>query len=143
VVEDKNNFKYIIVRFKYSSVVISFFAAIPEPRALLWPIFSAIVGFLNFLNKNYDTNLDTSWVLDEKITEKSNMKKLEKQLLAIMKAPEENFNELEWIKLGLMYFHNLNKSFFNQMDSINYRGLNDGFEVRFGDQQYWIPKLLV
>ena len=104
---------------------------------------SAIVGFLNFLNKNYDTNLDTSWVLDEKITEKSNMKKLEKQLLAIMKAPEENFNELEWIKLGLMYFHNLNKSFFNQMDSINYRGLNDGFEVRFGDQQYWIPKLLV
>ena len=55
----------------------------------------------------------------------------------------ENFNELEWIKLGLMYFHNLDKSFFNQMDSINYRGLNDGFEVRFGDQQYWIPKLLV
>ena len=42
-----------------------------------------------------------------------------------------------------MYFHNLDKSFFNQMDSINYRGLNDGFEVRFGDQQYWIPKLLV
>ena len=103
----------------------------------------AIVGFLNFLNKNYDTNLDTSWVLDEKITEKSNMKKLEKQLLAIMKAPEENFNELEWIKLGLMYFHNLDKSFFNQMDIINYRGLNDGFEVRFGEQQYWIPKLLV
>ncbi len=28
-----------------------------------------------------------------------------------MKAPEENFNELEWIKLGLMYFHNLDKSF--------------------------------
>ena len=55
----------------------------------------------------------------------------------------ENFNELEWIKLGLMYFHNLDKSFFNQMDSINYRGLNDGFEVRFGDQQYWIPKLHV
>lgn len=100
---------------------------------------SAIVGFLNFLNKNYDTNLDTSWVLDEKITEKSNMKKLEKQLLAIMKVPEENFNALEWIKLGLMYFHNLDKSIFNHMDSINFRVLDDGFEVRLGDQQYWIP----
>lgn len=104
---------------------------------------SATVGFLNFLNKNYDTNLDTSWVLDEKMTEKINMKKLEKQLLAIMNAPEENFTELEWIQLGLMYFHNLNKFIVNHIDSTNFKVLNDGYIVRLGDQQYWIPKLLV
>ncbi len=103
---------------------------------------SAIVGFLNFLNKNYDTNFDTPWVLNQKISKKGNIKKLEKQLLAIMKAPEENFNELEWIQLGLMYFHNLDKFILNQIKTLDFVELNDGFVVKLDDQRYWIPKIL-
>lgn len=99
----------------------------------------AIVGFLNFLNKNYDTNFDTSWVLDQKMTKKSNMKKLEKQLLAIMKVPEENFNELEWIQLGLMYFHNLDRSICIQINSLDCIRVNDGFNIKLCNEEFWVP----
>lgn len=59
-----------------------------------------------------------------------------------MKAPEENFNELEWIQLGLMYFHNLDKFILNQIKTLDFVELNDGFVVKLDDQRYWIPKIL-
>ncbi|RZH25213.1 hypothetical protein EXD98_18265 [Acinetobacter pittii] len=97
---------------------------------------AAIVGFLNFLNKNYDTNLDTSWVSEEKMTKKINMKKLEKKLLALMMCPKEYFSEKNWIALGLKYFHNLDKFVYNQIDCVG-----DGFNIYIDNNIYWIPKV--
>ncbi len=103
---------------------------------------AALTGFLNFLNKNYDTQLNSTRMLDKESKNKSNLKKLEKDLLTMMKNPTENFDELVWVRLGLGYFHGLDKNICNHIDTADIEVEIDGFKVLFNNQQYWIPNMI-
>ena len=103
---------------------------------------AALTGFLNFLNKNYDTQLNSTRMLDKESKNKSNLKKLEKDLLTMMKNPTENFDELVWVRLGLGYFHGLDKNICNHIDTADINVEIDGFNVLFNNQQYWIPNMI-
>jgi len=102
---------------------------------------SALTGFLNFLNKNYDTQLSSTRMLDKESKNKSNLKKLEKDLLTMMKNPVENFDELTWVRLCLGYFHGLDKNICNRVDKVDIKVEIDGFNVLINNQQYWIPNM--
>ncbi len=102
---------------------------------------SALTGFLNFLNRNHATKLDIGWLSNKKIRNRCKVMKLEKQLLGMMKLSIEEFDELEWISLGLRYFHKLDKTIYNQINGDSYTVMNDGFNVYLNNNIYWIPKI--
>lgn len=101
---------------------------------------SELTGFLNFLNRNYGTKLDIVWLSNKKIRNRCKIIKLEQQLLVMMRQSVEEFDELKWILLGLRYFHQLDKSVYNQIGSGRYTVLKDGFNVYLNNNIYWIPK---
>ena len=87
---------------------------------------SAITGFINFLKRRYQICLSLDKT-DFQKAYKEKRKKIEKELLKLMKEKPINTNQKnQWIKLSLAYFHDLHVK---SLTNITIRNSCDGFNV--------------
>ena len=100
--------------------------------------FAAITGFINFLNRH--TSLDIRLPPKPKRSGESRKRRLERQLLAIYSetSPDAN-DEVLWIELGLMYFHNVPKKQLKTIELIYEKDRDEGYWVSLGKERYWLP----
>jgi hypothetical protein len=101
---------------------------------------AALTGFINYLKiqHTYDLKMPASPSLYAQHA------KIEKQLLALMtaEAPTKNTSR-EWVRLGLMYFHNVATTKAREVAyAVTKSQTNYSFEVEIDGQLYWLPARL-
>ncbi len=64
-----------------------------------------LIGFIFFLNRNYDTNLNFSFIKNSNFIKAIKNQKLEKEIIKLSKLTKNRFELLLWVRLCLMYFH--------------------------------------
>ena len=101
--------------------------------------FSALYGFITFLNKEYALSLKYERPSEKDIA-KGNRKQLEKQIMDLANKVNLTKNdELLWYQLGLAYFHNVKISL-RILRSRPLKEKNEGFVVLiFEEKEYWLP----
>ncbi len=93
-----------------------------------------ITGFANFINEAQEVSL-VPWT-DERRARERGRARLERQLIAMMKDPEDSVDYREkWVRAAMRYFHDrvLGKVY------SCYEDMDDGLIVRKGGKDYWIP----
>ena len=104
---------------------------------------AALTGFINFLNKNFDTSIDYLAFKKSKNFNEKRKNKVEKEIVELIDKPLDSKEDiLSWVKNGLKYFHNL-----PYVDSLKIKfemisETDDSYSVSFNNQSYWLPKNL-
>lgn len=99
---------------------------------------AAITGFVRFLQTVY--GLDLVIRIDTKKTRAARRRKLEQEIIRMVKHPEEG-NEFvhRWISVGLEYFHRAKVSK-QAVQSATIARDNDGLRVTVNDISYFLPR---
>lgn len=103
--------------------------------------FCEIVGFINFLNLKYSAGLNISFIKNSSFLKKIRHQKLEKEILNLIQKTDDSFDTLLWVQSCLRYFHKLNRSDSLEIELSMITEVDDGYEILFKNQIYWIPKL--
>lgn len=102
---------------------------------------AALTGFINFLNKNFDTSIDYLAFKKSKNFNKKRKNKVEKEIIQLMDKPLYNKEDvLNWVKNGLRYFHNVSyvESLKVKFEMIT--ETDDGYAILLQNHSYWLPK---
>ncbi|WP_436896911.1 hypothetical protein [Acinetobacter baumannii] len=102
---------------------------------------ATLTGFIIFLNQNYDTNLDFSFIKNSSFLKNVRHQKLKKEILNWIQKIDDSFDTLLWVKKCLRYFHKLNRSDSLEIELSMIIEVDDGYKVIFKNKIYWIPKL--
>lgn len=100
---------------------------------------AALTGYINFLNENYDTSIDYLALKKSEFLNQKQKENLERVIvkLASLNDPE---NVLEWVKVGLQYFHQLS---YVEVLKVTFEMIlkeDSGITVLYRGQSYWLPK---
>ena len=100
---------------------------------------AALTGFINFLNDQYDTDIDYISLKHSNFIKGASKRKLEKELISML-SPNTDFNVMVWVKNGLQLFHEM-----SYQDSLKIKlemivEIKDGYNVLYNNQNYWLPK---
>jgi hypothetical protein len=101
---------------------------------------AALTGFVNFLRREFKFALS---IKRQKpvVRLRAKRRMLERPIIeAIAVGIDDPARLNRWISLSLAYFHNLPKNASAIIDQRDIREENDGFEVTWRDQKYWVPK---
>ena len=100
---------------------------------------AALTGFINFLNDQYDTDIDYISIKKSSFIKEVSKKKLEQELLEIISL-DQDIDVIAWIKKGLIFFHGMSykNSLKINLDMIT--EAQDGYNVLYNKQIYWLPK---
>lgn len=99
---------------------------------------AAVSGFVNYLRDvhNVDVKLPK---LNVKKNQLNRQKKLEAEMLELMKAGRDKASDREWLSLALAYFHGLPKKIGKTIAFENIINTNDGgIEVIWSGRRYWL-----
>ncbi|MGQ1305351.1 transposase [Acinetobacter baumannii] len=102
---------------------------------------AALTGFINFLNKNYDTSIDYVAFKKSRFLNEKRKQNLENEIVGLMKKELINKKDiLDWARNGLRYFHNM-----SYLDTLKIKidmiiDAEDGYTILFHRQSYWLPK---
>ena len=102
---------------------------------------AALTGYINFLNKNFDTSIDYLALKKSKLLTKKRQEKLEREMAHLLGAYLKDSKEvLKWIRLGLQYFHQLSYSETLKIKAEMIFKKEDGFIVLYKNMSFWLPK---
>ena len=101
---------------------------------------AALTGFINFLNDQYDTDIDYISIKKSSFIKEVSKKKLEQELLQMMSLDQE-IDVVAWVKKGLQFFHNIGYQNTLKIQKEMIIQESDGFNVLFNGKTYWLPKL--
>lgn len=102
--------------------------------------YAALTGFINFLNKNHETDIPYLQIKNSKFLSNKSKAKLEKEIMLMIAAGNQT-NILKWAKLCLRYFHTMN---YHQVLKIKMNQVvivQDGYEIQINNAIYWIPHI--
>ncbi|KQG98249.1 hypothetical protein APC57_03790 [Acinetobacter baumannii] len=102
---------------------------------------ATLTGFITFLNQNYDTNLDFSFIKNSNFLKTAKKLKLEKEILKLIKEAGVDFNLLIWVRVCLRYFHNLNIYDLKKIKLSMIKEVEDGYIVNYQNEIYWLPSI--
>ncbi len=100
---------------------------------------AALVGFINFLNKKFDANLNISFILNFNFLKDIRKQKLEKEILKLIRDAEISFSLLRWVRVCLKYFHKLNDYDSKKVTLSMINEVEDGYIVSYQNERYWLP----
>lgn len=100
---------------------------------------SALTGFINFLNAEYDTDIDFISLKKSNFIKDVVKKKLEIELMKMLSSDEE-IDIVVWVKIALQFFHNMSYQNSLKIKRNMIEVDEDGFKVLILDENYWIPK---
>ncbi|EHU1705208.1 MULTISPECIES: hypothetical protein [Acinetobacter calcoaceticus/baumannii complex] len=101
---------------------------------------ASLVGFIVFLKKSYSVNLSYSFIKNSNFLKEARNHKLEREILKLIRAPEESFDLLRWVKVCLKYFHKLNAVHCMEIQLSMINDIDEGLVINFRKENYWIPK---
>lgn len=98
---------------------------------------AALTGFINFLNNNYNAQINYQKFLKSDQFKRLKKAKIETEIMELLLR--DSFDLLKWVKLGLMYFHNVSRkvAMHTTLDMVS--TAEDGFSIQHGNQIYWLP----
>jgi hypothetical protein len=102
---------------------------------------TALTGFINFLNKNFDTSIDYLAFKKSKNFNEKRKQKVEKKIIELIDKPlDKKEDVLSWVKNSLRYFHNLPyvESLKVKFEMIT--ETDDGYTILLQKHCYWLPK---
>ncbi|MGP5550825.1 hypothetical protein ACTXNE_09070 [Psychrobacter namhaensis] len=101
--------------------------------------FSALYGFITFLNKEYTLSLKYERPSKKDIA-RATRKQLEKQIMELANKinPSKN-DELLWYQLGLAYFHNIKVSLKILRNLSLKKGSKGLVALTLEEKEYWLP----
>lgn len=103
---------------------------------------ATLTGFINFLNEQYDTDIDYLTLKKSNFIIKTRKRKLEQELLQMLSSVHE-IDTIVWVKKGLQLFHNMGYRESLAVKAEMIVEVQDGYEIFFKDQNYWLPKKLI
>lgn len=104
---------------------------------------SALTGFINFLNDNYDTSIDYLGLKKSDFLKIKRKKMLENKIVALTQTDlSTNKAIISWVRTSLRYFHQLPYIDALKIKTEMITEIDDGFVVVFNGQSYWLPKNL-
>lgn len=100
---------------------------------------AALTGFINFLNNQYNTNIDYLSLKNSQFVKEASKHKLENELISMI-SHDNDFDVLAWVKKGLQFFHKM-----SYQDALKIKiemivESKDGYNISFNNQDYWLPK---
>lgn len=103
--------------------------------------YSALYGFVTFLNKNHDLRLACNKPNKDDVL-KANHNELEKQMIDFVRNNQtlSNANESKWLQLGMMYFHGVKislKSIKSLQNHLTAKG--DMVALNYEGKEYFLP----
>lgn len=99
---------------------------------------AAITGFVGYLNKAHNTQLQTR--PERKWLQKAKRDKAERELVALLKGDADLLSEATWISKALAYFHNVRRISRHTLvyRSESFNGVA-GFNVEHEGKVLWVP----
>ncbi|MDC5008801.1 hypothetical protein OHW24_16015 [Acinetobacter baumannii] len=101
---------------------------------------STLIGFIIFLNQNYNANLTYSFIKNSSFLSAVRNRKLELEMIKLIKLDESCFDLLLWVRLSLIYFHKIDPIHSKEIQSKMINETDDGLIVNFRKESFWIPK---
>ena len=104
--------------------------------------YAALTGFINFLNKKYETDIPYSQIKNSNFLSNKSKANLEKEIM-LMIATGNQTDILNWAKLCLRYFHSMK---YHQVIKIKEDQIiiaPDGYDIQINNTVYWIPHILL
>ncbi|MDC5143780.1 hypothetical protein OHW32_11425 [Acinetobacter baumannii] len=101
---------------------------------------ASLVGFIVFLKKSYGVNLSYSFIKNSNFLKEARNHKLEREILKLIRVPDESFDLLRWVKVCLKYFHKLNAVHCMEIQLSMINDIDEGLVINFRKENYWIPK---
>ena len=104
--------------------------------------YAALTGFINFLNKNYETDIPYSQIKNSKFLSNKSKVNLEKEIMLMIVTGKQT-NILKWAKLCLRYFHSMK---YHQVIKIKKDQIiiaQDGYDIQINNITYWIPRIIL
>lgn len=100
---------------------------------------AAISGFVGYLRKSYQVDIVLPDVDDEKARQRQR-KRLEKEMLSLMREGIDQKPLKRWLPTALAYFHSLPLSEGRKIKEGDVRRLDDGsYVVTWKGQEFWLP----
>ncbi|MCK9815880.1 hypothetical protein M1B35_17540 [Pseudomonas sp. MAFF 302046] len=99
---------------------------------------AAITGFINYINKCHDLQLQAK--PDERLLHQAKRQKAERELVALLSETGDAEFERRWIVKGLAYFHGVMRASCKKLvyQPQDYRGVA-GYNITYGDKVLWVP----
>lgn len=102
---------------------------------------AALTGYINFLNENYETSIDYLSLKKSNFLSKKRKENLERKILTLTSLNLSDPKDvLEWVKVGLQYFHQLSYAETLVIKSEMILKENEGFTVLYQGKSFWLPK---
>lgn len=104
--------------------------------------YSAIYGFVTFLNKNYDLDLACNKPSKDDI-QKLKRKELEKEIMLLHSKPKplSPKDRLKWLQLSMAYFHQVDVKL-KMLKTITVHPCNEEMsKIIMNNKEYWLPKI--
>lgn len=98
---------------------------------------AALTGFINFLNLNYETQIEYSDFLKSKQFKIIKKKKIEEKIIKILLS--DNLDLLSWVRYGLMYFHDVTRRTAMSIVLNQVVEVVDGLRIESQGHIYWLP----
>lgn len=99
-------------------------------------VLASVTGFVNYLNRSQDLNIDIKQSRDDAI--RLMRKNLEHELLGLIREASDGADIIQrWVPAALGYFHGLTK--FKQFSITVKSNVDGGMIVEVGLYEYWIP----
>lgn len=100
---------------------------------------AALTGFINFLNDEYDTNINYNSIKKSRLIKDVIKQKLENELMKMI-CGEQDFDKLTWVKKGLQYFHDISYQRALGVKANMIVEVQDGYNISYKNHNYWLPK---
>lgn len=100
---------------------------------------AALHGFINFLNDEYNTNIDYVTIKKSNSIKKANKNKLENDLIKMI-CSNQRIDMLTWVKTGLQFFHDMSNQQALRVKSEMVEEVQDGYNISYNNKKYWLPK---
>lgn len=104
--------------------------------------YSALYGFVTFLNKNYDLMLGCNRP-DEDDIQKLKKKEIEKEMILLYSQPKplSSKDRLKWLQLSMAYFHQIDIKLKTLQTITTYPCNEEMSKIIIKDKEYWLPNI--
>ena len=104
--------------------------------------YSALYGFIAFLNKSYGLNLACNKPSKDDV-QKLKKKEIEQKMMVLYDQPKplSDKDELMWIQMSMSYFHQVDIQVKTLKTLPTEPYDEDVFKIVFNQKEYWLPKI--
>lgn len=100
---------------------------------------AALTGFINFLDDQYNTNIDYISFKKSSFIQDARKKNLENDLIEMISSTQ-SVDTLVWAKKGMQFFHDMGYKQTLGVKAEMIVEVQDGYNVLYNNQNYWLPK---